>query len=164
MQMEQSVQILPLREEHAPILAQLEKQCFSEPRSEAQLRAEVQNPLARFFVAEILQEDGCRQVAGYAGMQNIAGECYVENIAVFPELRGKGIGRKLVCALIAAAKAEQSTLLTLEVRPSNTVALQLYESLGFQCVGERKDFYTHPTENALLLTRYFDEETKAVDL
>lgn len=155
--MKQEIQIVSLQEKHTAALAELEQLCFSVPRSEAQLRSEIHNPLARFFVAEYTDESGRVQVAGYAGMQNVVGECYVENIAVFPELRGQGIGRKLTETLLKTAREERSAFVTLEVRPSNKLAIQLYHSLGFTEVGRRRGFYTHPTEDALLMTCYFWE-------
>ncbi len=159
--MNREIRIVSLQEKHAPVLAELERICFSEPRSEALLRNEVHNPLARFYVAEYTDENGRVQVAGYAGMQNIVGECYVEDIAVFPELRGQGIGRKLTETLLTKAREERSAFVTLEVRPSNKAAIQLYQSMGFVEVGRRKRFYTQPTEDALLMTCYFWESANA---
>ena len=59
------------------------------------------------------------------------------------------------CACFAAGELD---FLTLEVRPSNAAALALYRELGFQPVGRRRDFYTDPTEDALLLTKTFKKE------
>lgn len=148
-------EIVPMQEKHIAALAELERLCFSAPRSEAVLRGEIYNPLARFFVAEYRDDAGQVQVAGYAGMQNIAGECYVEDIAVFPALRGQGIGRALTITLLKTAREERSAFVTLEVRQSNAAAIHLYHSLGFVEVGVRKHFYTKPVEDAVLMTCYF---------
>lgn len=146
-----TVTLRPLMREDAPTLAQLEQLCFSAPRSQAQLEREAENPLGRFVVAVL--DTGA--IAGYAGMQCICDEAYVENIAVFPAYRGQGIGRALTCRLIDTAREEACAFLTLEVRPSNTAAVSLYESLGFRAVGRRKNFYTQPTEDGLLMTLFF---------
>lgn len=159
--MNREIRIVPLQEKHAAVLAELERLCFSAPRSESLLRSEVHNPLGRFYVAEYTDETGRTQIAGYAGMQNIAGECYVEDIAVFPALRGQGIGRKLTETLLTKAREERSAFVTLEVRPSNQTAIHLYQSLGFTEVGRRRNFYTKPTEDALLMTCYFWEPANA---
>ena len=82
-----------------PILAELERLCFSEPWSEDGLRAELGNETARFLTAE---QNG--QVAGYAGMHAVCGEGYIANIAVFPAYRGRGVGRALLQGLIAMAR------------------------------------------------------------
>ncbi len=153
-----AVTIVPMEEKHIAALAELERLCFSAPRSEAVLRGELHHPLARFFAAEYRDGTGRSQVAGYAGMQNIAGECYVENIAVFPALRGRGIGTMLLHTLLKTAREERSAFVTLEVRASNLGAIRLYRALGFQEVGTRKRFYTRPTEDAVLMTCYFWEK------
>ena len=54
--------------------------------------------------------------------------------------------------------SEQLKFITLEVRPSNTAALKLYEGFGFEQVGERKNYYSNPAENAVLLTLFFSKE------
>lgn len=77
----------------------LEKLCFSEPWSEKSLTEEIDNPAACFLVA--MQQD---EVLGYGGMHTVLGESYVDNIAVFPEFRGHGVGRTLMAALIEKAR------------------------------------------------------------
>ena len=145
--------LVRLQSHHAAALAELERLCFAVPRSKAQLSEEAENPLGRFFVAEA---DG--EIAGYGGMQNIAGECYVENIAVFPAYRRQGIGRALTRCLIETAQQEECAFITLEVRPSNTAALTMYHDLGFEEAGRRKNFYRDPTEDGLILTKYLTEK------
>ena len=141
--------VVPMTEVHIPFLAELERICFKEPWSERGLAAELDNPNARFFTALC----GGR-VVGYAGMHVVMGEGYIANLAVCPELRGMGIGRMLMRRLIELAETENMELLTLEVRPSNTAAVQLYKSLGFEPVGRRRYFYRYPTEDALLMSLY----------
>lgn len=97
------------------------------------------------------------EVVGYLGMERVLDEGYIDNVAVFPAHRRKGVASALLGALIAYGEKEGMAFLTLEVRPSNQGARALYEAHGFQQVGERKNFYQNPVENALLLTRYLDE-------
>ena len=106
----------------------------------------------RIFVAE-REETG--EVLGYAGMEFVCGEGYLDNVAVFPKARRQGAGRALVGALLTYAKAHGGSFVTLEVRPSNAAAIALYESLGFAEAGRRRHFYRDPMEDALLLTRRF---------
>ena len=158
-----TVGIVPMEKRHIPELARLEAICFSEPWTREGLEAELEIPTAAFSVA-VVGETGdvgygsCRKVLGYAGMHAVCGECYVDNVAVFPESRGAGVGRKLVESLLDWAREQNGLFVTLEVRPSNQAALGLYRSLGFQPVGRRKDFYTHPREDALLLTCFLSSE------
>lgn len=141
------MQIFPMQEHHIDDLARLEQMCFSQPWSRTALLEEIKNPSAVFRVAE---EDGC--TLGYAGMHVVCGEGYIDNIAVFPEARRKGVARQLINSLIEWLREQEGAFLTLEVRPSNAAAVSLYRSLGFQEVGRRPHFYTGPTEDALLMT------------
>ena len=96
--MNADIQMVPMQEKHIPALAQLERLCFSQPWTESGLRSELHNKLVVFCVAE---QNG--QVLGYAGMQCVMGECYINNIAVFPQFRGMGIGTRLVQMLMEQA-------------------------------------------------------------
>ena len=139
--------VIRMKEEHLPKIAALEQICFSEPWSENALRETLEDPKAVFFAA--VEED---EVLGYAGMHDIVGEGYVDNIAVFPEHRGKGIGEALTKALIDYTVSAGLEFLTLEVRAGNVPAVSLYKKLGMQEEGRRKNFYRHPTEDALIMT------------
>lgn len=145
--------IAPMEERHLDDLARLERLCFSRPWSRQALKEELTNPAACFLVGE---EAG--EVLGYAGMHCAAGECYVDNVAVFPEARRQGVGRKLMEALLQAAAARGGEFLSLEVRPSNLEALSLYRGLGFREVGRRRRFYDDPVEDGLLLTKDLEKE------
>lgn len=141
--------IAPLREEHILEVARLEAVCFSSPRPEEALRAELTNDTAVFFVA--LCEN---KAAGYAGMHCILDECYIDNVAVFPAYRRQGIAGALLDALEDYARAHGASFLTLEVRASNMPAIRLYRGKGYQEVGARPNYYDKPREDALLLTKY----------
>ena len=147
------MKVIPMAPEHLNALAALERTCFSRPWSREALAEELENPAACFLVAA---EGG--RVLGYGGMHCAAGECYVDNIAVDPACRRQGVGTVLVTALLEAAKARGGEFLSLEVRPSNRGAVALYTSLGFATLGRRKNFYTQPVEDALILTRRLGEE------
>ena len=145
--------IVPMEERHLDDLARLERLCFSRPWSRQALKEELTNPAACFLVGE---EAG--EMLGYAGMHCAAGECYVDNVAVFPEARRQGVGRKLMEALLQAAAARGGEFLSLEVRSSNLEALALYRGLGFREVGRRRRFYDDPVEDGLLLTKDLEKE------
>lgn len=134
---------------HVGEIARLEKECFSTPWSEDGLKSELNNAFARFFVATYAGE-----IAGYVGAHNVLGEVYITNVAVFEKFRRKGVAKILIDALLESAKAENGNFVTLEVRKSNIPAVSLYEKCGFEKVGERKNFYEKPRENAVLMT-YF---------
>ncbi len=135
-------------ETHAEAVAELEKICFSDPWSINSILSEVKNPLSCWYVAL----DG-ESVVGYIGSQSVLGWADMMNLAVAPDHRGKGIGEALVKELIAYLMDHDVSCLTLEVRPSNTPARQLYEKLGFCEVGRRPNYYHNPKEDALILRK-----------
>ena len=143
------VKIVPMNETHLKDLALLEKQCFSVPWSENALRMELTKENSRFFVAIIKNE-----VSGYIGANNVLGEVYIDNIAVFSNFRGLGVATTLLNHLISVSKEENCDLVTLEVRESNTIARKLYEKLGFKNVGVRKNFYDQPKEDGIIYTKF----------
>lgn len=138
--------ITPAGAQDIGVLAALEKECFSEPWQESALLDAMAND------SYICLKAVCAgTIAGYALFQNICAEGYVCSIAVFAEMRQKGIGRALLRAMKEYTD-KNLQFLTLEVRPSNTAATALYDSEGFLPAGRRKNFYRKPTEDALLMT------------
>ena len=140
--------------QHIPALTALEAVCFAAPWTAEGFAEELQNPLAHFLVAE----DG-GSVCGYIGVQEICGEGYIANVAVFPQYRRQGTASALLTAAIEGAKRRGCAFLTLEVRESNDAAIRLYTRFGFRCVGTRKAFYRDPVEDAKLYTLFFEEPT-----
>lgn len=140
--------IVPMKPSHVPQIAALEKLCFSDPWSEASVAAECENPLSLWLVAEL---DG--KVAGYIGSQSVPPEADVLNLAVAPDCRRQGLGRKLLCTLTELLHSRGIEALFLEVRPTNQAALALYSDLGFVQVGRRPKYYVNQTEDALILRK-----------
>lgn len=145
--------IVPFEEKYISAVAYLEEECFSVPWSENALKEELENEQAFFLVC--LKDD---EVAGYIGIIDICGECNITNVAVSEKFRNQGVASALIKKAIDDAVGRNSDFITLEVRKTNTPALNLYLKHGFKKVGERKNFYSHPTENAVLMTKYFKEE------
>lgn len=133
---------------HVESIANLEKICFSDPWSVNSIASELQNPLSLWLVA---MDDN--RLAGYVGSQSVMGWADMMNIAVDPDYRRQGIAENLIEQLILKLKENQVTCLTLEVRVSNTPAIQLYQKLGFAEVGRRPGYYHNPREDALILRK-----------
>ena len=140
-----------MKAEHVPQVAQLEKTCFADPWSEMSVAAELQSIWSYWLVA--VRGD---QVVGYIGSQSSIDESDVMNVAVHPDFRRQGIAEQLIENLIAELKNRGSHALTLEVRASNAPAIALYEKLGFQQVGLRKNYYRNPKEDALILRKEWE--------
>ena len=154
------VHIVPMNADHLDEVAELERICFSTPWSRNMLAEELDNMLSAFLVA--LDDFG--RVVGYAGLQVVLDEGYITNIAVRPECRKQGIAGKLLQVFLDFAEANKLAFLTLEVRASNHTAIMLYGSRGFRSVGRRKNYYEHPKEDAIIMTREFTHaETETAD-
>lgn len=152
-----SIQIVSMNADHLEELEKLERICFSRPWSRKMLAEELENQCAAFLVA---QDSVTGQVVGYAGLLVMADEGYITNVAVFPEYRRQGVAAKIIAVFENFARGNHLAFLTLEVRPSNTAAIALYKGFGFEEVGRRKNYYDLPKEDALILTKYYEEETK----
>lgn len=80
------------------------------------------------------------------------GEAHIATIATHPDWRGRGIGQRILLALLREAQRRQAQTVTLEVRVSNLPAQRLYQKYGFREVGRRKAYYQDNREDALLMT------------
>lgn len=152
------IDIRQARAEDAGQIAEIEKLCFPDPWSFESMRQELEeNPLAVYMVAEA---DG--EIAAYAGLWRIEDEGHITNVAVRPEYRRQGLGRRIVTALIGLLESQGTAGFTLEVRRSNTAARKMYEELGFLLAGERRGYYEKEKEDALIMWRWSSREYKKV--
>lgn len=131
-------------------IAKIEAACFSSPWSEQAILDSFNN--STFFA--VVKTDN--QIIGYGGVQTVLDEGYITNIAVLENYRKSGVGKKIMSRLIEYANDKNLSFLSLEVRVSNTPAIKLYKSFGFLEAGIRRNFYTLPKEDAIILTKRFD--------
>ena len=126
---------------------EVERSCFPDPWSREAFEAELSglNPTV-YFVAEA--PDG--RVCGYMGVWHILDEGHVTNVAVHPDYRRMGIGRRLVETVLLDGHAKGLRAFTLEVRVSNEAAKGLYQGLGFEPAGVRRRYYSDG-EDALIM-------------
>ncbi len=132
--------------EDADEVAEVEKKSFPVPWSRESFWREASNENTLYLL--ILNDD---EIIGYAGTWISFEEAQITNVAVVPEYRGNGNGRALMEELIRRVKEKGVTAMTLEVRPSNAVALGLYESLGFKDCGRRPKYYSDNGEDAIIM-------------
>ena len=155
MEHQMHVRIVPLTADHLDEVAELERICFSAPWSRNMLAEELDNALSALLVAL----DDSDRVVGYAGVQVILDEGYITNVAVRPECRRQGIAGKLLDVFLNFAEGNKLAFLTLEVRESNHAAIILYGRHGFRSVGRRRNYYEHPREDAIIMTKEFTNGT-----
>ena len=144
--------IRDVKETDLPRIAEIEILCFSKPWTEAMLLDELLLPEGSFLAAA--DENDC--VIGYISARNYLGDCYIGNLAVHPGYRRFGIGERLLQKMIERSRADGGLFVSLEVRVSNLPARALYEKRGFRFMGERKNYYSAPVENAAIYTLFFE--------
>ncbi len=131
----------------------LEEICFGDPWS----REAFESTMAAGFACMIGAFEGTAvagdELVGYALIQCIGSDAELLNIAVAPDRRGCGIGRKLLEASFREAVSRGCEVIFLEVRESNAPARALYEKAGFAKLGLRRGYYTHPREDAVVMSR-----------
>ena len=137
-----------MQAKHLDEVAELDRQCFTLFWSRNLFESELNNPNAYYIVAQC--ED---KTVGYCGIQTVAGEGSITNVAVLPEYRNRGIASALFERIISYGKEKNLDFITLEVRESNINAIKIYEKFGFERVGTRKNYYSDNKETAILMTK-----------
>ncbi|GLY12442.1 ribosomal protein S18-alanine N-acetyltransferase [Pseudobacillus badius] len=126
---------------------EIEKNSFTMPWTKESFWNELTNNY--FAVYHVAEYEG--EIVGYCGMWLVLDESQITNIAILPEYRGRGLGEKLLVAVMNAAKKKGAAVMSLEVRVSNEPAQGLYKKLGFQPGGIRKNYYSDNQEDALVM-------------
>ena len=127
---------------------QIEEKLFSVPWTREGFLTYLLKPGAVFLVVE---EKG--EILGYCGVILVLDEGDITNVAVRPDRQNEGIGGFLLASLIRLTEETGVSTLHLEVRKSNASAIRLYKRYGFTEDGFRKNYYTDPAEDALLMSR-----------
>lgn len=127
-------------------VGEIEKICFSSPWSEEEIRATFSRLDSVYLVVE---KDGA--VIGYAAFFFVMDEANIINIGIKPEFRNQKAAENLMKLLFETAKHKSVAKIFLEVRESNKAALALYKKFGFKVEGIRKNFYSGPVENGIVM-------------
>jgi ribosomal-protein-alanine N-acetyltransferase len=127
-----------------PAVSAMERVVFTDPWSENAFHEELATAGRRYLVAE----EG-RTIVGYGGLLVVGEDTHVVTLAVDPAAQRRGLGTRLMVALVEEALAAGSSHLTLEVRVSNEAAQRLYRRFGFETVGLRRHYYRD--EDALIM-------------
>lgn len=144
-----NIEFYRMVQEDADGVARVEAACMPVPWSRQSFWEEASHTDAYYLIARDVDRDNL--IVAYAGCWVLANEGHITNVAVDPDYQGQGLGRRLMNELTSRIKALGVDSMTLEVRPSNTVAINLYTSLGFRSVGQRPKYYTNPVEAAEIM-------------
>jgi ribosomal-protein-alanine N-acetyltransferase len=152
------VTIRPLGYSHLPQVIGIERRAFPTPWSLAMFVLELSKPSGVCLAAfDGGGDDAARvgrsseRVVGYLICSRYADVWHLMNIAVDPALRRRGVATALLEQMFERAGPDESY--TLEVRPSNAVAIALYERFGFKPAGTRRRYYQDTGEDAMIMWR-----------
>jgi len=143
-----ALRIEPMTIDDLPAVHAIERASFAVPWPDDAYRNEIRtNRLASYVVARLADD-----VVGFAGLWVMVDEAHVTTFAVHPGWRRRGVGERLLLALLDLAVGRRAREATLEVRLSNLPARKLYEKYGFRPVGIRPRYYSDNGEDALIMT------------
>jgi ribosomal-protein-alanine N-acetyltransferase len=137
------------------VVMRIELASYSVPWTETTFRG-----LLRREDAELIVVEAEAQPAGYAVFWQVLDQAELGNVAVDPQWRRRGVGRRLVREVLERARKRGVRELFLEVRPSNQNARALYEELGFSAVGRRRAYYQAPVEDAVVMRALLGRESR----
>ena len=147
MQLKAKVLVDAMREEDIPEVQAIEREIFPTPWPKNAYYRELHHNRSAYYI--VLRRD--EEIVGYAGLWRMSDEAHITTVGVRASAQGKGFGHALMGALIQQAYRLGARWLTLEVRPSNTVAIRLYEKFGFKVIGRRRGYYTDNNEDAIVM-------------
>lgn len=130
-------------------IMKIEQESFTLPWSRDSYRGELINQFANYLVCDYEGD-----IAGYVGAWMVFEDAHITNIAVGKSFRNKGLGTMLMQEIEKIARSKKALRILLEVRPSNTSALVMYEKLGYVQTGIREAYYSDNGEDALIMTKY----------
>ena len=143
------IHLLPLQLQYCEAVAEIAKESLPEHWSLDGIKDVLRYDNNIYYVACDLS---CR-IVGFAGIMLVADEAELLNIAVSESFRGQGIGQELLAKVLSKASQKGTQRMLLEVRKSNTSAINLYHKNGFVELGERKNYYSNPKEDAIIMER-----------
>jgi [ribosomal protein S18]-alanine N-acetyltransferase len=111
--------------------------------------------IARIGRAPIIEH---QRIAGYIVARESAGELHINNVAVRDQYRRRGIGSALLGLIIDTARRLNVQVAFLEVRSGNKAAQALYEKMGFKAIARRRDYYSDPREDAVVMSLTLGEQ------
>ena len=131
---------------------EIERSCFADPWPESAFEDEIAtSPDAHCLVARSAPGESGNRPLGYVCLWTIGDRLLINNIAVHPQHRRKGLGHLLLRAALDRGRESRCRTALLEVRPSNETAIHLYGRHGFEVIGRREGYYSDTREDALLM-------------
>ena len=145
-------EIVPMGPSHLDEMLAIELESYENPWAKSAFESELgRNPVSWSRVA--LTSEPPARVAGYCVVWIVFQHVHIQNLAVHPEHRRRGLGRLLLLRALDEGRSRGAAAALLEVRRSNEAAQRLYRDLGFIETGTRRDYYSRPREDAILFRK-----------
>jgi ribosomal-protein-alanine N-acetyltransferase len=141
------IELAPMRRRHVRDVLMIERRVYPRPWSAALFFSEIAQRTSRFYLVAHHR----KALVGYGGLMCQHDEGHITTLAVDPDFHHRGVGSRLMLALVREARAREMTALALEVRVANWPAQRLYSWFGFRPVGVRKNYYSETGEDALVM-------------
>lgn len=142
------IELIPLELQYCEAVADIARENLPEAWSLSGIQDVLRYDNNIYYIAR--QADN-REIVGFAGIMLIAGEAELLNIAVRKDFQGQGVGQLLLEKVMEKGRTEGAGRMLLEVRRSNIPAIKLYHKNRFSVLGHRKDYYSNPTEDAIIM-------------
>jgi [ribosomal protein S18]-alanine N-acetyltransferase len=136
-----------MHEADLPAVLELQARCFAHPWSADLVKRELTHEWSTVLVAE----DGGTSLVGFLIFWLVHDEVHILNVGTDPTHRRRGVARALLSETILRGRARGCSVATLEVRRSNTPAINLYKAFGFRPVGVRPNYYAEEKEDAIVM-------------
>lgn len=143
-----ALRYIKLDKEHLPRLLPIEHEAYPDPWTQGMFYQEIHNISSQFYL--VFHGD---TLVAYGGFWVLLDEIHITKVTVATPYRARGIGRRLMEFLEQRGIAAGGGIMRLEVRASNAAARRLYEVLGFEEVGVRKNYYAATREDAIVMAK-----------
>jgi [ribosomal protein S18]-alanine N-acetyltransferase len=148
-----SIQLQHLQADRLPEVVELDRLCFGGLWTIDGYKRELESPNSELLVISCKNDSLTLsdRIIGIGCFWAILEEAHITILGIHPDYRGRGLGKLMLCGLLARAIDRQLERATLEVRDGNDVAIAMYEKFGFKVAGRRKKYYQATGEDALIL-------------
>ncbi|MFA9453221.1 MAG: ribosomal protein S18-alanine N-acetyltransferase [Candidatus Aminicenantaceae bacterium] len=142
-----------MQERDLPFIMEIERLSFPTPWRESSFQGEIEN--LHISYPNVIVQRPYERIIGYIIFWHEADKARVSNFALHPDFRGLGVGESVMEETLNIIRTMGALHVVLEVRPSNTPAISLYQKFGFTPLGMRPGYYQNPPEDAMVMIRYF---------
>lgn len=159
-----AVTIRPMLPEDLEPVHAIEQRIFTTPWSLTSYRFEMQNPVSKKWVAEVVDVDGLDQIVGMVIVWLFMDKAHIGNLGVDEDYRRQGIACQLLRTALVSCSKQGAVSANLEVRESNIAALTFYDRFNFEQVGRHNGYYHDNGEDAIIMALHDINSTNVAEV